>query len=157
MMICHHSFICKAVVSTMFGAVQGRDPWLNVYPACVVGEGEEEEEEEEENKGKGGGDHTIASAAGPRDAIESAAGTCVLWCTVAVGCLVAGQPKSSVSPTGKTKRVLHCLFCSGGGGGDDSRMVWGHTTRGLVRLGVFEFVLHGAINSAPSPSSSLRR
>ena len=87
------SFIRKVMVSTMFEAVQGRDPELHECPAGFLKGVEGHDELENE-----WGDHAFVPTPGPRNAIESAAGACVLWCTVAVGCLVGGQPKSSVSP-----------------------------------------------------------
>lgn len=92
------------MVRTIFRAVQERDPEFHGCPAGFLEEGDEEDEEDEEDDGKeqeqesGGGDRAVVPPAGPREAIESAAGACVLWCTVAVGCLVGGRPKSSVSP-----------------------------------------------------------
>lgn len=90
------SFIRKAMVRTMFRAVQERDPG---YPGGSAGgsfggEGED---------GGGWGDGAIVAGAGPGDAVENAAGSCVLWCTVAVGCLVGGRPKSSVSCSTSTR------------------------------------------------------
>ena len=94
-----NSFIRKAMVKTMFRAVQERDPG---FYGSSAGFGDAEEEEEEQADGeKDGGrrDGPGSPRTGPGDAIESAAGTCVLWSTVAVGCLIGGRPKSSVSPT----------------------------------------------------------
>ena len=72
----------------MFRAVQERDPGFHGSSAGGFGGGEE---------AGGWGEGAVVPRAGPPDAIESAAGSCVLWCTVAVGCLVGGRPKSSVS------------------------------------------------------------
>eukprot|EP00752_Nemacystus_decipiens_P005073 g4604.t1 len=74
------------MVRTMFRVVQERDPGLHRCPTCFL----------EEEQGTGRGDDADVPAAKRRDEIESAAGACVLWCTVAVGCLVGGRPKSSV-------------------------------------------------------------
>eukprot|EP00752_Nemacystus_decipiens_P005072 g4603.t1 len=80
------SFIRKAMVRTMLPVVQESDPRFHRYSAgLLAGEGE-----------IGWGDDADVPAAARRDEIESAAGACVLWCTVAVGCLVGGRPQSSV-------------------------------------------------------------
>ena len=104
-MICG-SFIRKAMLSIMFRTVQERDP---EHHECLAGSLEssflqlEDEDEDEDEEGNGEeqedhcGDHAVVPTAGPWDAIESAAGACALWCTVAVGCLVGGRPVSSVS------------------------------------------------------------
>ena len=106
------SFIRKAVVSTMFRAVQERDPGVPGYSG-----GFGDDEEEESGLGEGAMVHSAEGRSGARpegDAfvteskIESAAAACVLWSTVGVGCLVRGRPKSSVSKT------RDC--CSVGGG-----------------------------------------
>ena len=104
-MVCR-SFIRKAMVNTMFRAVQERDPGFHGCSAGFGGEGEEEEEGEEGGWGE--------DAVVPR-AIESAAGACVLWCTVAMGCLIRGRPKSSVS---SFCRLFHDIWRGDGGGGD---------------------------------------
>lgn len=110
MMMIRRSFIRKAMVKTMFRALQERDPGLHGgLPG--FGDGEEVVEEEE---GGGCGDDDDVPATRPAAAIESAAGACVLWCTVAVGCLVGGRPKSSVSSDSIEKRSFHTV--SGGGG-----------------------------------------
>lgn len=128
------SFIRKAMAGAMFCAVQENDPGFHGHLAGLLKE-EDEEGDEEENKGEdqenGWGDHAAVPTAGPREAIESAASACVFWCTVAVGCLVGGRPKSSVRPTIVCKRLFH-----GSGGGGDSRMGWGVHSPGLVMLGL---------------------
>lgn len=111
LVVVRRSFIRKAMVKTMFRAVQRRDPGFHgclAAPSAKNGEKEEEEEEEEEQDEEvveeeeeegGWGNDADALKAGPGDAIDSAGGACVLWSTVAVGCLVGGRPKSSVSLT----------------------------------------------------------
>lgn len=78
------------MVRTMFNAFQERDPGFQAFSTggSSYGEGEQE---------VGWGEGAVVPRAGPGDAIENAAGSCVLWCTVAVGCLVGGRPLSSVS------------------------------------------------------------
>eukprot|EP00903_Cladosiphon_okamuranus_P014222 g13213.t1 len=87
--ITSESFIRKAMVRTMFSAVQERGPGFAGFSA---GGGVWCEEEE-----VGWGEGAVVPGAGPGDAIENAASSCVLWCTVAVGCLIGGRPKSSVN------------------------------------------------------------
>lgn len=77
----------------MFRAVQERDPG---FRACPAGFGGEEEQEEEGGEENGWGEGAVVPKA-----IESAAGACVLWSTVAMGCLIGGRPKSSVSSSCK--------------------------------------------------------
>lgn len=89
------SFIRKTLVRTLFHTTQGRGLGLPGYSAGGYGGVEEEE--------GGCGDGALGPEAGPGDAIESAAGACVLWCTVAVGCLLKGRPKSSVSSSGSAR------------------------------------------------------
>lgn len=90
------------MVSTMFRAVQERDPGFH---GCSAGFGGEEEEEEEEGEGWiGSSDDSDLPGPGPGAAIERAAGACVLWSTVAVGCLIGGRPKSSVSSASNASR-----------------------------------------------------
>lgn len=89
----------------MFRAVHERDPGLHGRSASFGGGEEEEKEEEEEEDGCGDDDDVPGTGLGA--ATESASATCVLWCTVAVGCLMGGRPKSSVSPTISAKRLFH--------------------------------------------------
>lgn len=101
------SLIRKAMVHTMFLAARERDPG---FQGCSAGFGEEEEEEAVEEAGWGHG--AVVPKAGPGD---TAANACVLWCTVAMGCLLRGRPKSSVSTS--YKRLLLVPLSRGGGGG----------------------------------------
>eukprot|EP00903_Cladosiphon_okamuranus_P014223 g13214.t1 len=96
------SFIRKAMVKTMFCAMQKRNPGLRGRSAGIDGvhvgeevEEEEEEEEAEDEEEDGCGEGADVPGTGLGAAVESAAATCVLWCTVAVGCLIGGRPKSS--------------------------------------------------------------
>eukprot|EP00752_Nemacystus_decipiens_P005075 g4606.t1 len=94
----NESFIRKALVKNMFRAVQEHDYGVQGCSASAGfgGEDKTEEEEEEEEEEGGRRDGTGAPRTGPGDEIESTAGACVLWSTVAVGCLIGGRPKSSV-------------------------------------------------------------
>lgn len=101
-----HSFVRKAMVKTMFGVVrQKHEAGLSGCPAAFW-KVEEDGEEEGES-----GDGAVVPRLGSRDAIENAADACVLWCTVAVGCLVGGRPKSSVS---SLKQAIASNYCSSG-------------------------------------------
>lgn len=93
-MMIFRSFIRKAMVKTMFRAVQERDP---VFDGRSAGFREDKEEDKGEELGSGWADGSTVPRTRLGDAIESAAGACVLWCTVAMGCLIGGRPKSSVS------------------------------------------------------------
>ncbi len=89
------------MVSTMFRTMQERNPGIPGYSGGFYGDGEE--------GGRRAG--TIAPTSGgtsgmlpegedgfaTESKIESAAAACVLLSTVAVGCLIGGRPKSSVS------------------------------------------------------------
>ena len=80
----------------MFRAVQERDPGFH---GCPTGFGDGEEE-----RGTGSGDGGDVPRTGRGAAIESAAESCVLWSTVAVGCLMGGRPTSSVSSASNASR-----------------------------------------------------
>lgn len=90
-MMVDRSFIRKVMVKTMFRAVLERDPGFHGCSARIGGDGDDvEEDEEDEGEWRDG---ASAPRKGPGNAIESAAGACVLWSTVAVGCLIGGRPK----------------------------------------------------------------
>ena len=97
-------------MSTMFRTQQEQDPGI---PMCSGGF----DDDVEENGGLGRGAE-VSCAAGARgmrrededgfvaeSKIESAAGACILWSTVGVGCLVGGRPKSWVS---QPHHYYHC-------------------------------------------------
>lgn len=101
----------------MFRAARERDPGFRGYSADFGGD--EEEEEQEEGDGSDGG--AVVPKTGTGGAIETEADACVLWCTIAMGCLIRGRPKSSVSSS--DKRVLPPLsrgICRTGWGVDDA-------------------------------------
>ena len=94
----------------MFRTLHEQDPGVSEYPGVFGDDGEKA------GLGGEGAVRTTAGGAGGvwpegedgfenESKVESAAAACVLWSTVAVGCLIGGRSKSSVSRP-------HC-YCRG--------------------------------------------
>ncbi len=112
------SFIRKAMVSTIFRAMQERNPGIAGYSGGFYDDGERGGRRDGAMVPTAGG--TSGMLPGGEDGfatestIESAAAACVLWSTVGVGCLIAGRPKSSVSLLLDCRRGLSVPnVCSG--------------------------------------------